>query len=207
MAYIYKHTRLDTNEVFYIGAGSDTEGKYTRAYNRKGRSFSWKDIGKRVAYQVDIIIDNITWEDACQEEIKLIAKYGRKDLGKGLLTNLTDGGEGQYGRKDSEETRLKKRKPKNHPPNRGNNISIAKKGKPNPKLSESRTNQPHPKVGWRVNQLNEQGECIKEWESSKHAGEALNIAPDLIRAAARGVQKTAGGYRWVYNNETIESYE
>jgi hypothetical protein len=91
-----------------------------------------------------------------------------------------------------------KGKPKNHPPDRGNNISISKKGKPNPKLSESRTNQPHPKLGWKVNQLNEQGECIKEWESSKHAGEALNIAPDLIRAAARGVQKTAGGFVWKY---------
>jgi len=47
-------------------------------------------------------------------------------------------------------------------------------------------------------EITEQGECIKEWESSKHAGEALNIAPDLIRAAARGVQKTAGGFIWEY---------
>ena len=34
MAYIYRHIRLDKNEPFYIGIGSDVEGKYKRA-NRK----------------------------------------------------------------------------------------------------------------------------------------------------------------------------
>ena len=31
MAYVYKHTRLDTNEVFYIGIGS--QNKYKRAFS------------------------------------------------------------------------------------------------------------------------------------------------------------------------------
>jgi len=35
--------------------------------------------------------------DAFQFEIGLIAKYGRRDLGKGTLCNLTDGGEGPSG--------------------------------------------------------------------------------------------------------------
>jgi hypothetical protein len=114
MAYVYTHTRLDNNTIFYVGIGSDTKGKYTRAYNKKGRSLGWKDIGKHIPYKTDIVLDNISWEAACQEEIRLIAEYGRKDLGKGLLTNLTDGGDGAFGRIYivTEETKQKLRKPR-----------------------------------------------------------------------------------------------
>ena len=110
MAYLYRHIRLDNNEPFYIGIGSDK--KYLRAYNKKGRSFSWKDVAYKFPYEVEIMLDDLTWEEACQKEIEFIALYGRKDLKKGTLVNLTDGGEGQFGRKDSIETKIKKSKPK-----------------------------------------------------------------------------------------------
>lgn len=111
MAYLYRHIRLDVNEVFYIGIGSDEKG-YKRAYNKKGRSYSWKDIAYNFPYEVEIMLDDLTWEEACIKEIGFIALYGRKNLSKGPLVNLTDGGEGQLGRKDSQETREKKSKPK-----------------------------------------------------------------------------------------------
>ena len=110
MAYLYRHIRLDNNKPFYIGIGSDK--KYLRAYNKKGRSFSWKDVAYKFPYEVEIMLDDLTWEEACQKEIEFIALYGRKDLKKGTLVNLTDGGEGQFGRKDSIETKIKKSKPK-----------------------------------------------------------------------------------------------
>lgn len=31
MAYVYRHIRLDKNQPFYIGIGSDTDGRYHRA--------------------------------------------------------------------------------------------------------------------------------------------------------------------------------
>ena len=111
MAYLYRHIRLDINEVFYIGIGSD-EKEYKRAYNKKGRSYSWKDIAYNFPYEVEIMLDNLTWKEACIKEIEFISIYGRKNLSKGPLINLTDGGEGQLGRKDSQETREKKSKPK-----------------------------------------------------------------------------------------------
>ena len=43
-----------------------------------------------------------------QVEIELIAKYGRRDLGKGSLANLTDGGEGSAGAIQDDEARRKK---------------------------------------------------------------------------------------------------
>ncbi len=33
MAYVYKHIRLDTNEIFYIGIGNNND--YGRAYQKK----------------------------------------------------------------------------------------------------------------------------------------------------------------------------
>lgn len=39
---------------------------------------------------------------------------------------------------------------------------------------------------------------IKEWESSKEAGNVLNLDSVNIRAAARGKQETSYGYKWKY---------
>ena len=44
-------------------------------------------------------------EAALREEIRLITFLGRADLGRGPLTNLTDGGEGQAGKIVSEKTK------------------------------------------------------------------------------------------------------
>jgi len=102
MAYIYKHIRLDTNEVFYIGIGSDNKGKYSRAYS-KGRNQYWHKIVDKAGYQVEILLDNLTWQEACDKEIELIKFYGRKDLKEGCLVNMTNGGDGTVGCKLSEE--------------------------------------------------------------------------------------------------------
>ena len=103
MAYIYKHIRKDTNEVFYIGIGSDST--YKRAYSKRGRNDHWKKLINKVGYVVEIIEDDIDWETACMNEIKLILEYGRTDLGTGCLVNKTDGGDGH--KNPSLETRLK----------------------------------------------------------------------------------------------------
>ena len=92
MAYVYKHTRIDTNEVFYIGIGSDEGGNHTRAYS-KDRSKYWKKMANKVEYRVEIIIDNIAREEAMIKEKELIAFYGRKLYNEGTLVNVLDGGE------------------------------------------------------------------------------------------------------------------
>lgn len=103
MAYVYSHTRNDLDEIFYIGIGSDDQGKYTRAYSKKRRSKFWKDITKNISYSVIILQDNISWEQACLEEKRLINLYGRISLDNGTLCNITDGGEGVYGYIHTEE--------------------------------------------------------------------------------------------------------
>ena len=107
MAYVYTHTRLDINEIFYIGIGSDILGKHKRAFSKKRRGKFWRDMIKNREYQVNIIYDNLSWKDVCKKEIELIAKYGRRDLGKGTLVNLTNGGDGVYGYIHTKEALLK----------------------------------------------------------------------------------------------------
>ena len=107
MAYVYRHIRLDKNEPFYIGIGSDKS--YRRAFEKNRRNNIWYKIASKTQYDVEILMDDLTWEQACEKEKEFISLYGRKDLGKGTLVNLTDGGEGVVGRKykTSEETKLK----------------------------------------------------------------------------------------------------
>ena len=50
---------------------------------------------------------NLTDEEARKHEIYMIAVLGRKDLGTGILRNMTDGGEGCAGRRLSDETKKK----------------------------------------------------------------------------------------------------
>lgn len=90
---VYLHTRPDTRDVFYVGIGSKK-----RARSRDGRNPFWKSIlaknnGK---LEIDILCENQTWDSVCQIETRLIAWFGRRDLGTGVLVNLTSGGEGTH---------------------------------------------------------------------------------------------------------------
>ena len=110
MPIVYRHRRLDTNEIFYIGIGKTEKRAYNKSNNRNKY---WKNIVNKTKYSIEILFNNITWEDAKELEILLIKEYGRKDLGLGPLVNMTDGGDGSKGykhvikRKFSDESRLK----------------------------------------------------------------------------------------------------
>lgn len=105
MPYVYRHIRLDKNEPFYIGIGSDNE--YKRAYCIHKRNNIWNKIVSNTSYEVEILLDNVSWDIACSKEREFIKLYGRKDLRTGILSNLTDGGEGAYGLKFTDETKKK----------------------------------------------------------------------------------------------------
>jgi hypothetical protein len=89
MAILYRHIRLDKNEPFYIGIGKSLR----RAYRTDSRNEYWNNIAKN-GYEVEIIFDDLSWEQACEKEKEFIKIYGRKDIGTGILSNMTDGGDG-----------------------------------------------------------------------------------------------------------------
>jgi hypothetical protein len=90
MSVVYQHIRKDNGKLFYIGIGKTKK----RAYEKEGRNLFWNRIVNYVGYYIEIIHTSVTWEDACKLEKFYIHKYGRKDLGTGILCNLTDGGDG-----------------------------------------------------------------------------------------------------------------
>lgn len=105
MAIVYRHVRLDTNKVFYVGIGKDERRAYVKS--KQHRNKYWINITNKSDYRVEILFDDLDWEDACSKEVELISLYGRSDLGLGTLVNLTDGGEGTLGMSHSADT-LKK---------------------------------------------------------------------------------------------------
>lgn len=52
MAYIYKHIRVDTKEIFYIGIGN--QDRHRRAFVTQKRSKFWKNIVSKTEYIVEI---------------------------------------------------------------------------------------------------------------------------------------------------------
>lgn len=105
MAYVYRHIRLDKNEPFYIGiSNSET---YERAFTKGHRNNMWHKIINKTEYRVDIVIDNITYEEAKEKEREFISLYGRININTGILCNMTDGGDGTIGYVFEEETREK----------------------------------------------------------------------------------------------------
>jgi hypothetical protein len=161
MAYIYRHIRLDKNEPFYIGIGHDNNFLYKRAYTKNSRNKYWKNIAK-LGYSVDILLDGITWEEACIKEIEFIELYGRKDLGLGSLINLTNGGEGSCG-VDRKGQGLGIKKPMTSIKMKGNKNWIHRDNK---KMGEKISkNQPkikdHKKY---INQLDLNNNLIKKWK-------------------------------------------
>ena len=125
--YTYAFLREDRTP-YYIG-----KGKGNRAYRRRDKGIKPpKDKSK-----ILILKQNLTEEESFRHEVYMIAVFGRKDLGTGILHNKTNGGDGVSGAVVSDETRRK--------------MSEALKGKPRSKeirrkISESHKGKKIPKI-------------------------------------------------------------
>jgi thymidylate synthase len=81
------------------------------------------------------MLDELTWEEACRMEKWWIAFYGRSDLQKGTLCNLTDGGEGNVNPCDEVRKKLSESKTGKKNPQYGKEHSEEWKTKQSAKLS------------------------------------------------------------------------
>jgi hypothetical protein len=125
MAIVYQHIRKDTNQIFYIGIGKT----FKRAYTTIGRNKLWNNIIKKTNYNIEIIYNNLSWEEACIKEKELISKYGRIDLKTGILTNMTDGGDGLSNMSEEFKINMSKIKLGSSGPNKGRKMSEETKEK------------------------------------------------------------------------------
>lgn len=91
---VYIHLNATTDEVFYVGIG-----KRERIFQKYKRSNRWIYYVNKYGYYYKILFEDIDWFEACKKEKELISFYGRKDLKKGSLINMTNGGDGSTGHK------------------------------------------------------------------------------------------------------------
>jgi len=103
MAVLYRHIRLDKNQPFYIGIGKTEK----RAYEKIKRNQFWHNIVAKTDYEIEILFDNLTWDEAGEKEKEFIKLYGKRDDNTGTLVNITDGGGGILGVRHNEESKKK----------------------------------------------------------------------------------------------------
>jgi len=184
MAIVYRHISLDTNDVFYIGIGKTEK----RAY--KGTSYRskfWNNIAKN-GYRVEIIFDNLSWEDACKKEKEFISLYGRRDLEVGTLVNMTDGGDGGFGVIVKEETKEKIRKYQ---------LSLDKKRKPGRIQSDEIKLKIKNTLTGRKRPIN----VIEKLKKPKTNKKNYSYAKEKIECPyCKMMAQPALAYRWHFNN-------
>jgi hypothetical protein len=190
MAYVYRHIRLDKNLPFYIGIADDSKnGLYTRAYGLHGRNPLHQSIVDKTEVEVEIILDDLTWEEACEKEKELISLYGRIMLNNGCLSNLTAGGEGTLGRIDSLEINAKR--------------SDALKGRvfseeTLAKMKVSRNARTDSQKGYK------RSEETKEKNRQSHLGKTTSIETKLKQSeSAKGRIPWNKGLTYTFKNEII----
>jgi hypothetical protein len=202
MALVYQHRRKDNNSIFYIGIGCNVK----RAYSKRNRNKHWINIANNIGYEVDILIDNISFEMACAIEYILIILYGRVDLKTGLLVNLTDGGKGSINFKHKPETILKISGTNSHKYKMGH----LQAGDKNPMYGRRGIFSPtFGKTGYKNHSSKEvgqfdlkSGKLINKYGSTREAYRLTNIHYSSISMCCKKhVNYThAGGYKWEYLN-------
>ena len=147
-------------EPFYIGKGN--QGRINTSICR-GSQFKMNKIRKVSPKNVKIIklFEDIENREALDIEIDLISKIGRRDLSKGPLVNLTDGGDGRLESPHSEEVKMKISRTKKmqglsipHTDETKEILRIKNLGEKNPMFGKQHTEEVKEKHSLRVSGIN-----------------------------------------------------
>jgi hypothetical protein len=183
-AYVYAHKRLDNKNVFYIGIGSLSNFK--RAYQVDKRNEHWKRIYNKTMISVEILLTDLTWEEANSWESYLIGLHGRTNNNTGSLCNMTNGGDGVRGWVATEETRKR--------------MSESKKGFRHTEENKLLNKIAHSKP---LVQMTRDGKFVREWDCAYDAARELfeGKGPSKIGDCCRGTRKTHKNFTWKFKNK------
>jgi len=191
--YVYKHLNPKTLDIFYVGLGY---GK--RAYNQwAGRSKSWDDYVNEYGFEVKMVKENLTRDEAEVLEVELISKYGRKGIDEGgVLVNRSLGGGRNIGYIHTDEFKQNMSKNRKGKCTRKvNKLSTSAKAK----ISKALTGR-EATWGRKILQYDKQNNFIKEWDSMSEARKATGAKSIFEVASGYKNQeyKSSGGFIWKY---------
>lgn len=200
--YTYLHYTRDTKQLFYVGM---EHNKRCIQKTKNSRNNWWFNIVNKHDFLVEIVDINLTKEEACQREIYLISKYGRKQLDKdGLLINMTNGGEGGFGVIYSEEEKQKKSEYyKEHPEiwssgERANFFGQQLFGEDNPNYGNKGQHNPLSK---KVVKLDLNGNFIANFNSLGEAAEEADTTSSAISAVCLHKRHQLKGFIYKYQED------
>jgi hypothetical protein len=202
MAVVYLHKTKDTNLIFYVGIGKTER----RAYSKAVRNKLWLYVIQKHDYEVEVLHNNISWEEACIVERSLIERYGRRDINTGILVNMTDGGDGAGNL--SVESRMKiseTSKGRTKTPEQRQRLSEKTRGKNNPMYGKK--GELHPKFGKRYNFSKEHKQKMSEAKLGRKYTEEHKAAMRVPKGSqdlkiCPHCNKTGGNamLRWHFDN-------
>jgi hypothetical protein len=223
--YLYRHIRLDKNQPFYIGIGTkqprthnSIKSEYRRAHetNRK-ESYIWNNIINKTSYEVEILFESDDYDFIKQKEIEFILLYGRINNNTGILSNMTDGGDGFIGYIPSKEKIEKHRQfllGKKQPISQIQKRNESRKGYVHSEETKIKISNSHKgKVVSKehleklkkgqilanskpISQYTLDGIFIQHWQSATIAAKEIGLHLTSIRNCVRNVTKSSGGYIW-----------
>ena len=232
---IYKYTNLLNNKV-YIGrtktslvgrAGKNGEKYHNLKYFGAAiKKYGWEN------FKGEIILDNLTYEEACEQEKYYIKFYDSQNSKKGY--NLASGGEGptkealekmkesHRNKSLSEEHKAKISKSLGQGKNNVNygrkqsalarlHIQMAKSGRNHPNWGKHLSEETKEKIREGnekpVLQYDLDGTFIREWSGAKRAAKELDLNYTAINNCLRCIRHSSCGYIWIYKNkEDREKY-
>ena len=184
---IYKITNNINNKIY---VGITNQGYKTRWYKHCSDSIRECGFPLHLAMRkhgiANFIIEIIDTANTI-EELKEKEKYWIKTLASNnrqIGYNLTEGGDGTFGRKTSEETKEKI----------SNSIKYSERSD-DFKIWKT-INNPNNKS---VKQFDLNDKLIKEYISAKQASRELNINARCISKCASSINKTYKGFKWEYS--------
>lgn len=211
-------------EPFYVGMGKGYRYKrhitnYEIEWNyntiKNGKIKHLIESGVDPLKYVVFYKENISKEEASKIEQEIIKALGRINNNTGILSNMTDGGDGwnnavsSFKGKTYEQIygakKAKKLKEVRRQKLLGNNYGIKNKGK---KLSDKQKENLSKMKSIPVKQLDKSFNVIKVWDSCQQAADFLKISVSGIHNTLNDKMpaKSAGGYCWEFVDRCNKKY-
>jgi hypothetical protein len=176
----YKNIEF-THQPFYIGKGKNFRINHHLQPKNLNKNTIKNNIIKTIIKETDElplhykIFENLTFEESNTIEMDIIQHFGRMNLGSGILSNMTDGGEGFRNVIFTDETKKKM-----------SNIAIGSKTYGNNGMSKI------------VEKYDLNDVFLESFNSLREASESIGKDFKNISSCCRGKSKTAYGFKWKY---------